>query len=101
SDNYPNCNWDGTGTAPTSPNPCMSNPHVPPGQGQFTWSYNADKAITRGVEFGTSFPLAEGLKLSTNYTFTYSRLTTGGVAVGSLAQTPKHAAHVKLDWLAN
>ncbi len=84
-----------------APAGCVVNPNIPNSQETFSWSYNADKAVTRGLEFGTKFPLAQDLTLSANYTFTYSRLTAAGTYGGPLANTPKHAAHFKLDWLAN
>lgn len=89
-----NCGFAG------APAGCVLHPEIPASQETFSWSYNADKAVTRGIEFGTKFPLAHNLSLSANYTYTYSRLTKAGTYGGPLANTPKHAAHFKLDWRA-
>lgn len=67
---------------------------------------NVGKANIKGVEFSSSMPLAETVKLSANYTYLHSKrksddesFSTGQSLKGEpLAQTPKHSVNSKLDW---
>lgn len=67
---------------------------------------NVGKANIKGVEFSTTMPLAETLKLSTNYTYLDSKRKSDDESFSSgqslkgepLAQTPKHSVNSKLDW---
>ncbi|GEK73781.1 MULTISPECIES: ligand-gated channel protein [Halomonas] len=65
-----------------------------------TYRLNVDEAVTRGVEFSLSTPLADNLDLSTSYTYTDSEQKTGEYKGEPLNQLPKHQVTASLDWQA-
>ncbi|MDN3553724.1 ligand-gated channel protein [Halomonas almeriensis] len=65
-----------------------------------TYRLNVDEAVTQGVEFSLSTPLADNLDLSSSYTYTDSEQKTGEYAGEPLNQLPKHQVTASLDWQA-
>ncbi|MFG6175929.1 ligand-gated channel protein [Halomonas sp. THAF12] len=65
-----------------------------------TYRLNVDEAITQGVEFSLSTPLADDLDLSTSYTYTDSEQKSGEYEGEPLNQLPKHQVTASLDWQA-
>lgn len=63
-----------------------------------TYRVNVDEAVTQGVEFSLSTPLADDLELSTSYTYTDSEQKSGEYEGEPLTQLPKHQVSASLDW---
>lgn len=59
---------------------------------------NVDRALTRGVEATMGLPLARGLTLDTNYTYTYSRQQSGAYAGKPLNKLPRHLLASTLNY---
>lgn len=70
---------------------CVANPIA-------TYSINADKGKTWGLELSTRVQLAKAWSASFNYTWTDSELITGGQVSGKLSDTAKHIANAQLRW---
>lgn len=84
----------------TSPVPCTvpPDPHVY----DFTRTrVNVDKAIMRGVEATSTWRVRPDLRLSANYTYTYSKQKSGDFAGQALNKMPRHMANATLDWDIN
>ncbi|WP_136248789.1 ligand-gated channel protein [Halomonas borealis] len=65
-----------------------------------TYRVNVDEAVTQGVEFSLSTPLADTLDLNTSYTYTDSEQKSGEYEGDPLTQLPKHRVTASLDWQA-
>lgn len=61
---------------------------------------NIDKAMTRGLELATKFPIIEDVSLKANYTFTDSEQKSGANQGQWLTNTPKHMLNATLNWEA-
>lgn len=78
--------------------------HVEPGDQGYKFiseRINVDKAVMRGVEATVTWQAMDDLKLSANYTYTYSKQKSGPFAGKPLNKTPKHMANATLDWDPN
>lgn len=64
----------------------------------FGQSVNVEKAVTRGLELATRFPLGGSLSANLNYTYTGSEQKSGRNAGMPLTDTPRHAANARLAW---
>jgi len=91
----PNCSY---APAPNRPG-CVDVGHWPDID-SFGRSINIDRAVTRGAELALRLPLAEGLELSGNYTYTESEQKSGAEAGLPLAGTPRQMANAGLQWEA-
>jgi outer membrane receptor for ferrienterochelin and colicins len=70
---------------------CAANPAA-------TYSINADKAKTWGLELSTRVALTRQWSASFNYTWTDSELIEGGRKVGKLSDTAMHIANAMVRW---
>lgn len=66
-----------------------------------TYSINADKAKTWGLELSTRVAFTRQWSASFNYTWTDSELVTRGNKAGKLGDTAKHIANATLRWDAD
>src|SRR5699024_3362517 len=87
----------------TDPN---GNPtcHVVPGDQGYKFvseRMNVDKAMMRGVEATATWQLRDNMRVSGNYTYTYSRQKTGEFSGQALNKMPKHMANASFDWDIN
>ncbi len=62
---------------------------------------NVDRAVIRGVEATSTWQIQDNLRLSANYTYTYSRQKSGKFAGRPLNKMPKHMANATIDWDVN
>jgi len=62
---------------------------------------NVDRAVIRGVEATSTWQMRDDLRLSANYTYTYSRQKSGEFAGRPLNKMPKHMANATVDWDVN
>lgn len=78
--------------------------HVVPGDQGYKFiseRMNVDRAMMRGIEATTTWQLRDDLRLSANYTYTYSRQKTGEFSGQPLNKMPKHMANATFDWDIN
>jgi len=62
---------------------------------------NVDRAVIRGVEATSTWQIQDNLRLSANYTYTYSRQKSGKFSGRPLNKMPKHMANATVDWDVN
>src|SRR5699024_4441233 len=78
--------------------------HVIPGDQGYKFisdRVNIDRAVIRGVEDTSTWDIRDGLRVSANYTYTYSKQKSGDFAGRPLNKMPKHMVNATLDWDAN
>lgn len=61
---------------------------------------NVDKANMRGIEATATWAIQEGLRLTSNYTYTRSEQKSGDFKGRPLNKMPKHMLNATLDWKA-
>lgn len=62
---------------------------------------NVDKANMRGLEATATWAIQDGLRLTSNYTYTRSKQKSGNFAGQPLNKMPKHMLNATLDWKAS
>lgn len=92
----PNCTWR---VQPDRPG-CADYGFWPDVE-SFGQSVNVDKAVTRGLEFGTRIPLSSTWSARANYTFTKSEQKSGANQGDPLTNTPRHMLNASLHWQPN
>lgn len=73
---------------------CLANPVA-------TYSINADKGKTWGLELSSRIKLARVWSATFNYTWTDSELIADGQVTGKLSDTARHIANAALRWDPN
>lgn len=84
----------------TDPNG-QPNCHVKPGDQGYKFisdRVNVDRANIRGVEATSTWDINDAMRVSANYTFTYSKQKSGDFAGQPLNKMPKHMANATLNW---
>ncbi|MCK9510636.1 MAG: TonB-dependent receptor [Pigmentiphaga sp.] len=62
---------------------------------------NLDSATLKGVEVSFGMPLTTGLKFTSSYTYSDSKITSGSQEGKPLNDTPRHMVNLGLDYQAN
>ncbi len=78
--------------------------HVNPGDEGYRFisdRVNVDRANIRGAEATLTWAMRDDLRLSANYTYTYSKQKSGEFEGKPLNKMPKHMFNTTLDWDAN